>query len=66
MPAQKATVPLSFCGREKKRRAFWKPMMRVRPIRKRIYRDRSVGCEIGGRGVVHGVRCPWRVCEEDS
>jgi hypothetical protein len=37
MPAEKAAVPLSFWGREKKTKVFWKPMIRVRPIRKRIW-----------------------------
>lgn len=37
MPKAKAAVPLSFVLREKKRRVFWRPIIRVRPIRKRIY-----------------------------
>jgi hypothetical protein len=36
IPAAKAAVPLSFWGRVKKTNVFWTPMMRVRPIRKRI------------------------------
>lgn len=36
IPAEKAAVPLSFWGREKKTRVLWRPMMRVKPIRKRI------------------------------
>lgn len=36
IPMQKAAVPLSFWGREKKTSVFWTPMMRVKPIRKRI------------------------------
>ena len=36
MPAEKAAVPLSFWGRVKKTIVFWTPMIRVRPIRKRI------------------------------
>lgn len=37
MPAAKAAVPFSFWRREKKAMVFWRPMMRVRPIRKRIF-----------------------------
>jgi hypothetical protein len=37
IPAVKAAVPLSFWGRVKKTRVFWTPMIRVRPIRKRIW-----------------------------
>lgn len=36
MPAAKAAVPLSFWGRVKKAMVFWTPMIRVRPMRKRI------------------------------
>jgi hypothetical protein len=36
IPAVKAAVPLSFWGRVKKTIVFWTPIMRVRPIRKRI------------------------------
>lgn len=37
MPAANAAVPFSFWRREKKAMVFWSPMMRVRPIRKRIW-----------------------------
>lgn len=37
IPDAKAAVPLSFWGRVKKTRVFWRPMIRVRPMRKRIY-----------------------------
>lgn len=37
MPHAKATVPLIFWRREKKAMVFWSPMMRVKPIRKRIW-----------------------------
>lgn len=36
IPPANAAVPLSFAGREKKAIVFWMPIMRVRPIRKRI------------------------------
>ena len=36
MPAAKAAVPLSFWGRVKKAMVFWTPMIRVKPMRKRI------------------------------
>jgi hypothetical protein len=36
MPATKAAVPFSFCRRAKKRAVFWRPMIRVRPAKKRI------------------------------
>ena len=38
MPAAKAAVPFHFWRRAKKRAVFWKPIMRVRPIRNRIWR----------------------------
>ena len=37
IPAAKASVPLSFCRRAKKRKVFCRPIVRVRPMRKRIY-----------------------------
>lgn len=37
IPAANAAVPRSFCRREKKASVFWKPIISVRPIRKRIY-----------------------------
>ena len=37
IPTMNAAVPLSFWRRAKKMKVFWGPMMRVRPIRKRIY-----------------------------
>jgi hypothetical protein len=36
IPTVNAAVPLSFCRREKKAMVFWSPIMRVRPMRKRI------------------------------
>lgn len=36
MPAAKAAVPFHFWRRAKKAAVFWTPIMRVRPIRKRI------------------------------
>jgi hypothetical protein len=36
MPTVKAAVPFNFAGREKKAIVFWTPIIRVRPIRKRI------------------------------
>ena len=38
MPAAKAAVPFHFWRRAKKRAVFWKPIIRVRPIRNRIWR----------------------------
>ena len=37
IPAMKAAVPLSFCVRAKNRKVFWKPMIRVRPMRNNIF-----------------------------
>lgn len=36
IPTVKAAVPFNFAGREKKTIVFWTPIIRVRPIRKRI------------------------------
>lgn len=36
IPAVNAAVPFNFCGREKNAIVFWRPIIRVRPIRKRI------------------------------
>lgn len=36
IPAAKAAVPLSFWRREKKAKVFSRPIIRVRPMRKRI------------------------------
>lgn len=36
IPTVKAAVPFNFAGREKKVIVFWTPIIRVRPIRKRI------------------------------
>lgn len=49
IPAANAAVPLSFWRRAKKIKVFCKPMMRVRPMRKRIYcvvRGLSIGVHI--------------------
>lgn len=48
IPAAKAAVPFSFWGREKNTSVFWKPIIRVRPIRKRICMDLWVGYQGGG------------------
>lgn len=36
IPTVKAAVPFNFAGRKKKAIVFWTPIIRVRPIRKRI------------------------------
>jgi hypothetical protein len=43
MPATKAAVPLSFWRREKKAKVFSRPIISVRPIRKRICGGYFVG-----------------------
>jgi hypothetical protein len=59
IPAAKAAVPFHFCRRAKKASVFWVPMIKVRPIRKRICR--SSGGAV--RGQLEGeVRCPWPAC----
>lgn len=64
IPEAKAAVPLSFWGRVKKTRVFWRPIIRVSPMRKRIcdcefgvgFREHWVGVRISGC-----VRFPWQV-----
>ena len=60
MPRMKARVPFHFWRRAKKVRVFWKPIMHVRPIRKRICVGRGL---VGGRGRWReGLRCPLPTC----
>ena len=50
MPKTKAAVPFSFWRREKKARVFSRPIISVRPIRKRIWKEfvvRGVFWEVG-------------------
>jgi hypothetical protein len=54
MPTTKATVPFHFWRRAKKRAVFWKPIIRVRPIMKRIW----VWLGISEEGEVEVVRFP--------
>lgn len=46
MPAAKAAVPFHFWRRAKKAAVFCTPIMRVRPIRKRIWRRPEVRTEL--------------------
>ena len=46
MPAVKAAVPFHFCRRAKKAAVFCTPIMRVSPIRKRIWMRRRVRKEL--------------------
>lgn len=48
IPKTKAAVPLSFWRREKKAKVFSTPIMRVRPMRKRIWRW------VSGRSIYEG------------
>jgi hypothetical protein len=56
MPAANAAVPFNFCRRAKNTNVFCSPMMRVRPMRKRIWMSLSVSrrpttlCKIQGSG----------------
>ena len=65
MPQRKAAVPWSFWRRVKKAIVFWRPIIRLRPMRKRIYFVRLGWVSVWDfvRGLVgSGVRFPWRVC----
>lgn len=54
IPTRKAAVPFSFWRRAKKARVFWRPIIRVRPITKRIW-GLLVGWGKGGMGKKGGV-----------
>jgi hypothetical protein len=43
IPTRKAAVPFHFWRRAKKTAVFWGPIIRVRPIRKRIWRVGALG-----------------------
>jgi hypothetical protein len=56
IPRTKARVPFHFWRRAKKVRVFWKPIMQVRPIMKRIWGDEG---QIGGWWRwMEDLRCP--------
>lgn len=69
-PRKKAAVPLSFCLRAKKARVFWGPIMRVRPIRKRIcekgIRVSPVGHVVGFGHKAGNVHCPLQAWQNIS
>lgn len=46
MPPTKAAVPFHFCRRAKKTAVFWRPIMSVKPTRKRIWCSHRVRSEL--------------------